>query len=135
MWIPGNFVLRPRNTGHTNSGVKMLKVKTHDGLEVIHNDPPELTPEILDKLEKTAYHLAEISKLWGIPDLGVVDSDIMSSTDMYEEGIAGFEMQRRNYIYEWYREAPFVPLFFNSSYYKYLSGKMLELSVKETSSE
>jgi hypothetical protein len=109
----------------------MLKVKTHDGVDITYNDPPKVTPEILKKLDKTAYHLAEISKLWSIPDLGIADSNVISDINTAEEGITGIEMQRRNYMYEWYREAPFVPLFFNRNYYTYLSGKMVELGVQE----
>jgi hypothetical protein len=108
-----------------------LKLKSKDGVEFTLKDPPLLTTEIIDKLSQTAYHLHEISKLWSIPDLGHVGYDALLDTNMFEGGIDGHEKSRRAFIYDWYQNAPFVPLFFNRSYYQYLTGKMLELGVKQ----
>jgi hypothetical protein len=106
-----------------------LKLKSEDGVEFTLESPPPVTKEVLEKLTKTAYHLHEISKLWDIPDLGPIDYDVLSDTNMFEEGIDGHEKARRSFIFNWYQNAPFVPLFFNRAYHAYLTGKMLELEV------
>ena len=40
-------------------------------------DPPEITPEIEKKLEKTAELLQEIADMWSIPDLGICNIEDM----------------------------------------------------------
>ena len=94
-------------------------------------DPPEMTPEIESKLEKTAELLQEIAEMWSIPDLGMCDINDMPllGIDPMNEDNAEHrqdELRRqKNFRFNWYQRAPFVPLFFNAQYYAILMSKML----------
>ena len=108
-------------------------MRHEDGTRITIKDPPKITKEILKKLDKTAYHLLEISKLWSIPDLGIIEGSDFVETDIFEKGISGSEAWSRAFKLDWYQNAPFVPLFFNRSFYQYLSGKIIELGIMEES--
>lgn len=107
-----------------------LQIRHDDGTRITLKDPPEITKETLDKLDKTAYHLAEIAKMWNVPDLGIIDGSDFIETHVFEEGISGSEAWLRAFNLDWYQSVPFVPMFFNRSFYHYLSGKILDLTVR-----
>lgn len=99
--------------------------------------PPKLTPEIEDKLEKTARLLQEMFELWNIPDTGVSSWDDIPDPEFtyYEEMSERTKREdlrrHKNWIFNWYQQQPFVPLFFNAQFYAILKTKMINHS-KET---
>jgi hypothetical protein len=92
--------------------------------------PPEITPEIEEKLDKTAKLLYEISELWSIPDTGVSgiseipDGECTYYVEQTEQQKKEDQRRHKNFLFNWYQESPFVPLFFNAHYYAILKEKM-----------
>jgi hypothetical protein len=114
----------------TGNKMKPFKMKTEDGQEFNIEFPPVITKEILDKLAKTAEYLYAITEMWNIPDISMGALDI-DDFDPFAKDIDSNEKVYRAFIFNWYQTQPFIPLFFNKSYYEVMKAKIIELGVKK----
>jgi hypothetical protein len=109
-----------------------IVVKTKDGHKYTAEFPLTINKELMDKLYKTAELLHEISKMWDLPDMIFGEN-----LDEFKPSKAdtGIEALHRSFLFNWYQDQAFVPVFFNRGFYTLLRGKMMELSILEKEKE